>query len=151
VKTEVDVSLPIERVMQNARCRRGLVRSITLIAVLIFALPIACFIDYQISTRIEPCVQLEGTSFQAMEKVALIDPGRFDHPPVYFNTRGVCWWSYSDTAMSGSYQCVAGELVVSPGDPTIEAHYDAVTGVLTWNDVVYHRQYVPSQWLNGLL
>jgi hypothetical protein len=125
--------------------------TIYLFAILIVVL-FTAFIIYMRSTGSDPCRTLEGAQFRATKKVPTFETDGFHYPTLFFKN-GSYRWFYSDTFRGGSYECLAGELIISSAiDGNIEAQYDPTTGVWIWNGEMYRKPYLDLwPWLRYVL
>jgi hypothetical protein len=85
------------------------------------------------------CEQIVGTTFSSVEELecGLTPMGpQLCHWTVVFEEDGDYLWQYSDVGQGGTYTCEGGVISVD-NDPDLEASYDPVTGILTWDGVEY--------------
>jgi hypothetical protein len=87
------------------------------------------------------CAALAGHTFSSvaeMECGLTPDGAASCHWTIRFATDGTYSWSYSDVGQSGTYACSGASVMgTRTGSPAVSGSYDAQTGQLTWDGVVY--------------
>lgn len=85
------------------------------------------------------CEDLVGTTFLSIEELECgLGPKGVElcSWSVAFDEAGEYLWMYSDLGEGGSYSCDGGVITLG-NNPSLEAVYDAETGILTWDGVEY--------------
>jgi len=87
------------------------------------------------------CAALAGHTFSSVAEMECglgPDGAASCHWTVRFAVDGTYSWSYSDVGQSGTYTCSGASVTgTRTGSPPVSGSYDAQTGQLTWDGVVY--------------